>query len=109
LSNLIVLLDDNQMQQDGPTPEIMPVPDVSTCWREMGWRILECDGHDCAAISTCLSELLEDRAAAPKLLHLHSIKGRGIPFLEGRTESHFPPPLSNEDFLLVKYMIDQGV
>jgi transketolase len=109
LNNLVVLLDDNQMQQDGPTPDIMPVPDISTCWREMGWRILECDGHDCAAISTSLSELLQDPAATPKLLHLHSIKGRGIPFLEGRTESHFPAPLSNEDFLLVKYMMDQGV
>jgi transketolase len=107
LGNLIVILDDNQMQQDGPTPNIMPVPDVLTCWQAMGWYCLESDGHDCAQLESKMAELVDAPVEAPKLLRVRTVKGRGIYFLEGQTESHFPPPLSDGDFALIKYMLTQ--
>jgi len=106
LDNLFVLLDDNRMQQDGPTPNIMPVDDVLTCWRAMGWHCAEANGHDCEALSRALSGLLRGPAGAPRLLYARTIKGRGIDFLEGRTESHYPPPLTSEEFALTKYTIE---
>lgn len=107
LDNLIVILDDNGMQQDGATGSIMPVPDLVTCWEAMGWSCLECDGHNSAEIATALDELTGCTVNAPRLLRCHTVKGRGIDFLEGKTESHYPPPLSDVDLSLVQYAIDR--
>jgi transketolase len=105
LANLIVVLDDNQMQQDGRTCEIMPVSDARACWGEMGWHCVECDGHDCESLDAALESAIASDVRAPRLLHIHTVKGRGIGFLEGRTESHFPPPISDDELALVQYSL----
>lgn len=109
LSNLLVVLDDNRMQQDGPTPDIMPVSDVVGAWRAMGWQCISCDGHDCGALMATFESLLRDTGEKPKLLHAQTIKGRGIDYLEGRTESHFPPPMTDDEYALVQYMLGKEV
>jgi transketolase len=108
LPNLVVILDDNGMQQDGPTSEIMPVRDTAAAWKAMGWQILECDGHDTEAIAASLDALLVSSDSAPRLLRTHTIKGKGIVALEGRTESHFPPPVADEELTLLKYFVEEG-
>jgi transketolase len=105
LSNLIVILDDNGMQQDGPTSEIMAVPDLVDSWRAMGWYCAGADGHDCASLDAAFEALLTESREGPRLLHARTVKGRGIPFLEGCTESHYPPPLSSDELALVKYLL----
>jgi transketolase len=107
LDNLVVLLDDNQMQQDGPTPAILDVADVPDAWAGMGWLTVSCDGHDCVAIEETLTKLRQD-TSAPKLIHARTVKGRGVPFLEHQTESHFPPPLTDEELTMLRYAERQG-
>jgi transketolase len=104
LANLIVVLDDNGMQQDGPTGEIMPVGDALEAWRRMGWTCAESDGHDCDALDGALRSVTAQETSAPRLLRIRTIKGRGIDYLEGRTESHFPPPVSEEDITMMRYL-----
>jgi transketolase len=104
LANLVVVLDDNGMQQDGPTGEIMPVADALEAWRRMGWTCAESDGHDCDALDGALRSVTAQDTSAPRLLRIRTIKGRGIDYLEGRTESHFPPPVSEEDITMLKYL-----
>ncbi len=106
LKNLIVILDDNRMQQDGPTPEIMPVSDALLALKAMGWQCAEVDGHDCSALDRGLQMLIESPSNSPRMLLAHTIKAKGIDFLEGRTEGHFPPPLSSDDMALVRYSLD---
>ena len=103
LDNLVVLLDDNQMQQDGPTPAILPVSDVAGAFAGMGWATITCDGHDTQAVGDALSKLHES-VNAPKLVHAHTVKGRGVPFMEHQTESHYPPPLTAEELAMLRYM-----
>jgi transketolase len=107
LSNLVVLLDENQLQQDGRMEDILPVTDLAAAWEGMGWRCTSTDGHDVEALDGALSELLACEGQ-PKLLCARSIKGKGVPFLEGRPESHYPPPLSADDLTLVRYLIEAG-
>lgn len=107
LANLVVLLDDNRMQQDGPTPDILPVDDADDAFAGMGWATASCDGHDTQAITDVLAKLAED-GDAPRLVHAHTVKGRGVPFLEHRTESHYPPPLTNEELAMLRYMRQRG-
>jgi transketolase len=106
LGSLIVLLDDNRMQQDGPTPSILPVADVEDAFAGMGWVTASCEGHDTQAIDDVLTKLAEN-PSAPKLVHAHTVKGRGVPFLEHRTESHYPPPLTEEELAMLRYMQQQ--
>jgi transketolase len=103
LSNLLVVLDDNGMQQDGPTAEILPVGDLAMGWAGMGWRVAEADGHDCGALAEAIDMLLAEPTATPRLLHARTVKGRGVEFLEGRTESHYPSPLTEPELALAAY------
>ena len=107
LSNLVVILDDNQMQQDGPTPDIMRMADLPASWSAMGWAVAECNGHACNAIETALDVLLATKGSMPKLLHARTVKGCGVDFLENRTESHYPPALSEEELALVQYRLQR--
>lgn len=108
LRNLIAVLDDNGMQQDGPMAEIMPVDDLAAAWAGMGWICAEADGHDCAALERALSTLLADDCDAPRLLRAKTVKACGVPFLEGLTESHYPPPLSAGDIAFIRYEQQNG-
>jgi transketolase len=105
VGNLIAILDDNRMQQDGPTPDIMPVHDLPECWRVMGWKTWEANGHSCRDLDRTLAEMTGDPSPAPKLLRARTVKGCGVPFLEDTTESHYPPPLSDEERALVLYTL----
>lgn len=107
LSNLVVVLDDNGMQQDGPTPSIMPVGDLAACWSAMGWRVSDCDGHNPDQLDSALRMLTGSSGQAPMLLVARTVKGRGVGFLENRTESHYPPPLNDGDLALVEYELNQ--
>lgn len=109
LDNLVVLLDDNGMQQDGPTNDILPMGDITRRWGELGWQTASCPGHDVHAIDGRLGELLGASDGRPKLLHAQTVKGRGVDHLEGRTESHYPPPISDSDLALISYTLSRGL
>jgi transketolase len=73
----------------------------------MGWDCVACDGHDVRQLSETLEKLRNSERAAPHLLHAVTVKGRGVDYLEGRTESHFPPPLTAAELALVRYSIER--
>jgi transketolase len=106
LKNLIVILDDNGMQQDGPTPKIMAMEDLVTCWRAMGWQCMECDGHDCDALDAGIAAIIRDPGEHPRLVRARTIKAKGLDHLEGRTESHYPAPVSSDDLALLRYTLE---
>jgi len=106
LGNLVVLLDDNLMQQDGPSPGILDVADLEDAFAGMGWVTAGCNGHDPQAVEDALTKLAGD-PAAPKLVHARTVKGRGVPFLEHRTDSHYPPPLTGEELAMLRYLRQQ--
>lgn len=103
LGNLVAIVDCNGMQQDGPMGAILPMGDLITAWSAMGWAGARCDGHDVLALESALNALLATDDERPKLLVAETVKGRGVPFLEGRTESHFPKPLTDEEIALLRY------
>lgn len=104
LDNLVVMLDRNSFQQDGPMSAILPVPDLTRCWGEMGWAVSSTDGHDCAALDAALRAAVTESAPAPRLLVATTTKGMGVSFLENTTESHYPPPLSADELALIRYL-----
>jgi transketolase len=108
LGSLLAVIDANGFQQDGPMEAIMPVTDLPSAWRAMGWVVEMVDGHDITILDAAITRLFADPTPAPRLLWAKTVKGKGVPFLEGTSESHYPSPLSPEDMLLVRLELDRG-
>lgn len=87
LDNLIMIIDNNGVQLDGTIEEIMPLGNLKDKWHNFGWHVLECDGHDIKALSDTLdmAKSLKDK---PIVILAHTIKGKGVSFMEGKHEWH---------------------
>jgi len=83
LKNIVAIVDCNGMQGDGASKDIL-MYDQAGMWRSCGWHVVECDGHDAAAILRCLAEPNEK----PLVLLAQTIKGKGVSFMEHVREWH---------------------
>lgn len=88
LGNLIAIVDRNQMSLDGPTEEVMPLEPLAAKWRAFGWDARECDGHDLEQLLDACAGLPEPSARKPTVLVCHTVKGKGVSFMEGGREWH---------------------
>src|SRR5271169_1532491 len=61
LDRLVVLLDANNSQVDGPVDSITTLEPIADKWSAFGWRVFELDGHDVSAVSAALAEALSER------------------------------------------------
>ncbi|MDR1430832.1 MAG: transketolase [Propionibacteriaceae bacterium] len=100
LSNFIVIVDHNKLQQFGWLKEIgpdgtrFPFPpeddgELVRKWTAFGWRVLEMDGHDMADILRVLDEALtpgDDQR--PVCIVAHTVKGKGVSYMEGDYRWH---------------------
>ena len=94
LDNLIVIIDHNMLQQsgwrgDGPDGRLPPqLPgELAAKWVAFGWRVLEVDGHDMAAIITALGDAVRGDGR-PVAVIARTVKGKGVSFMEGRYVWH---------------------
>lgn len=85
--NLCAILDWNNVQLDGPADEIMPLGDVRGKFESFGWHCLECDGHDVEALSRAL-ETAGTIKGKPTIILAHTVKGKGVSFMEGKSAWH---------------------
>lgn len=88
LGNLVAIVDRNQMSLDGLTEEIMPIEPLADKWRAFGWDVREADGHDFGELLDAFDNLPAPHSAAPTVLICHTIKGKGVSFMEGGREWH---------------------
>lgn len=95
LSKLTAIMDYNKVQLDGRTEDIMPLEPVKQKWESFNWAILEIDGHNIKEILDSLDKAYEisDR---PTVIIAHTIKGKGVSFMEGKHEWHGKAPNDDE-------------
>ncbi len=94
--NLCAILDWNKVQLDGPTDEIMPTGDLRSKFDAFGWYTIECDGHDVDALNTAF-DLAETVKGRPVMILAHTVKGKGVSFMEGKNTWH-GRPIDDESF-----------
>ncbi len=82
LNNLVAFVDKNGAQIDGTTDEVCTVGNVAYKWRDFGWTVTECDGHDTDAILAALKEVKD--STLPKMIVLNTDKGYGLSFSQGK-------------------------
>jgi transketolase len=81
LDHLILILDYNRYQLDGPMDDIMPLGDVAAKWRSFCWNVIEVDGHDPESVADGLDKAHKVRGV-PSILIARTVKGKGVSFME---------------------------
>jgi len=88
LDNLVVIVDRNGLQLAGPTSGVAPAAALADRWAGFGWAVREADGHDVPSLSGLLAAT-PWQPGRPSVLIADTVKGRGVPQLAGRAESHY--------------------
>lgn len=91
LDNLIVLVDNNTLQNDGICDVIMPTLDLAIKFKAFGFDVLEIDGHNMEAIVSALHAMRE-KGSRPKCIVAHTVKGKGVSFMENVVMWHGMAP-----------------
>ncbi len=107
LDNLIAFTDYNKFQIDGSTDSVMGLRDLAGKWHAFGWKAIEVDGHDLAALDRALLEARSIQGQ-PVMIVLDTIKAKGIPAFEGKAESHNAPFGPAELEAVLKAMTTEG-
>jgi len=96
LGNLCAIVDYNKLQSDDLNDRIMGLEPLRAKWEAFNWHVLEIDGHNLAEISEALSKAREP-GLGPTLIIAHTIKGRGVRYMEGNPSWHGSVKLRPED------------
>lgn len=87
VDNLCAILDWNGVQLDGTVDDVMPLGDLNAKFRAFGWNVLECDGHKVDELYEALEEAKTVKGQ-PTIILAHTIKGKGVSFMEGKNGWH---------------------
>lgn len=95
LENLIAIIDRNKLQLDGPTKDILSLEPLADKWRSFGWNVIEIDGHDFNEILGALDKAKLTQGH-PTVIIAHTVKGKGVSFMEGIVGFHGKAPSDEE-------------
>jgi len=87
LKNITVIIDRNGYQIDGRTKDVMKLEPLDLKWKSFGWEVEEIDGHDMGKIV----DVLEKSRGRRIVIVAHTIKGKGVSFLENNNAYHAKP------------------
>ena len=88
LGNLIGIVDRNRFMIDGETEDVMPLEPFADKWRAFGWEVVEVDGHDFDQLDEALARAWV-ATDVPVLILAHTIKGKGVDFMENNVVYHY--------------------
>lgn len=95
LDNVVVIVDYNKWQATGRSNEIMALSSLKDKWAAFGWSASEVDGHDLSALVQALGNV-PDGSGKPVAIVAHTVKGKGVPFMEDDNNWHYRIPDANE-------------
>ncbi len=95
LDNLTVFLDYNRIQLDGFVAKIRDLEPLVAKWQAFGWPVLEIDGHAISQIDKALDQA-EATRGKPVFIVAHTVKGKGVSFMENDPEWHGKAPKPGE-------------
>jgi transketolase len=96
LSNLTVLVDYNKQQSYSTTYEVLDLEPYADKWRAFGFAVEEVDGHSVEQIRAALKRIPFDRQK-PSVIICHTIKGKGISFVENNLNWHHKTKVSDDE------------
>ena len=95
LDNLVAIIDNNNLQNDGNTDQIMPIEPLDKKFEAFGWTTRRIDGHDMTQVLIALREAKAHKGT-PFCIIAQTVKGRGVSFMENVRGWHGKPPSDQE-------------
>jgi transketolase len=89
LKNFMVIVDENGFQAMGRTEEVLALGSIQSKFESFGFETATVDGHDESAIDEAIDRLNRSGSTSPKALVARTIKGKGVPFMEGNNIWHY--------------------
>ena len=91
LDNLTLLVDYNKIQSFGRVSDVLRLEPFGEKWRSFGWAVMELDGHDHHALAMAM-DTLPIANGKPSVLLCHTVKGKGVSFMEDKLAWHYKSP-----------------
>ena len=95
LDNLVVIVDNNGLQIDGPIEEVNDPTPIDKKFEAFKFHVINVDAHDFDALRAAFKEARETKGA-PTAIIAHSLKGKGVSFMEGQVGWHGKAPNDDE-------------
>jgi transketolase len=90
LDNLTAIIDRNGLQSSGKIEEIMSLGELKDKWSSFGWKVFEIDGHDFTSLLSAFNHA-KNVKNQPAVILANTVKGYGVPFIEGNLYYHTAP------------------
>ncbi|MEW5803611.1 MAG: transketolase [bacterium] len=95
LDNVCGIIDANKLQIDGCLCQIKNIEPLAGKWESFGWQVFEVDGHDVQDLISAFDHC-EQVKGKPSVVIAHTIKGKGVSFMEGKVQYHGVAPTEEE-------------
>ncbi len=101
VDNVCAIVDYNKIQLDGFVKDIMDLEPLVPKWEAFGWHVVELDGHDIPALQRAFAEAAATKGK-PTVLIAHTVKGKGVSFMENNPKFHGVAPTPEEVEIALK-------
>ena len=95
LDNLVAIIDRNRLQISGKTEDVMCIENLEAKYQACGWSVRSCDGHDMDELTSVLRKTPFEKGK-PSFLIAHTVKGKGVSFMEDKAAWHHKVPSTEE-------------
>jgi transketolase len=95
VDNVCAIVDYNRIQLDGFVKDIMELEPLADKWRAFGWHVIEIDGHSLEACGRAFEEAAATKSK-PSVILAHTVKGKGVSFMENNPKFHGMAPTAEE-------------
>ena len=106
LGNLVAIVDFNGLEADGALADVTALGDIAAKYRAFGWNVVELDGNNVAKIKDAFDSLPSADSGIPTVLVCHTVKGKGVPFMENQVRYH-AGKITQEQFDEAASLLDQ--
>ena len=95
IDNLTAIVDNNGQQIDGWNHDVMNLDPFNQKWQAFGWHVIEVNGHDFAQLTDAFNQAKLVKGQ-PTVIIAHTIKGKGVSFMENNPDFHGKAPTAAE-------------
>ncbi len=95
VDTLTTIVDHNRLQIDGWCADVMNTDPMGKKWESFGWHVLEIDGHDLVQVVAAFNQAKQVKGK-PTCVVAHTIKGKGVSFMENNPDFHGKAPNAKE-------------
>jgi transketolase len=101
LDNLVAIVDNNGLQIDGWNCDVMNLEPLNKKWEAFGWHVIEVDGHDLTQLLKAFEQAKQVKGQ-PSVIIAHTVKGKGVSFMENNVDFHGKAPNAAEVEIALK-------